>query len=731
MKGKHLVLVLTMVALPMAVSAQVAVSSDCGGGLNLTPPGVSTIDADGGGSTFGVSADSGCWWAPTGITFDAETSEPWIDITSYGWSAGAGTVGFEVEANDRPGPRDGYIHVGGIATRTVHQLGNCGIIVEHAPAAGQLFVTNTACERVVEILDTSDRDVYPTSYPPNPVIAGEGIEYGPDGMLYVADPARGVYQIDPTNGSQQTEVGAAYHPTALRFTHRGDLIVLDGTNLDIHLFPNMKGVGGELSFGGPQTYNGPANVTALSDVTTAANGDLLVAGTDTEGGKVWRYPFLSATESYGPPEVAASGRTSPRGIARTARDDIIVGDGSQLWKYTDGTGTACGPVLGGTIFNVEPSADDTLYVTVQDSATQATLHEIAFDTEHSACASTQTTIATFTTANNPDAIPPLFGVAIANTETSGKLVTKAVPGLPEDSQLFTFFDSLYEFRAIDNPQCEVTVSAEEFRPSDVKDLIATLPHDVTSARPITFWGDNGRALGYHYNEVGTSCTGNEIESTLYEHAIDAYYSGFNPQIMRCDLEEGQPPACTLITFKSYFPGYGFFPDDGRIGGFDPRFSTSFLIDLADENTHYAGAFCGFQSPLDNDVTSPGDAAAPVFNGGSDMPVKFTVALRDADGSFDCQNGPFVTKGLIAVMSLARVKPDFAPIDNVDITGGGSFETDRIVFADPQNKNKPFALQIKLSAEGENLLPGTYQVVVTDDTLNTLYFPAQKTYFVVK
>ena len=84
----------------------------------------------------------------------------------------------------------------------------------------------------------------------------------------------------------------------------------------------------------------------------------------------------------------------------------------------------------------------------------------------------------------------------------------------------------------------------------------------------------------------------------------------------------------------------------------------------------------------------------------------------------------------------RVDPDFDAIDNLDLTGGGSFEEGRIVFSNPRNKNKPFALQVKLSEDGDNLPPGTYQLVVTDDTANTngtstYYFPTQTTYFKVK
>ena len=57
-----------------------------------------------------------------------------------------------------------------------------------------------------------------------------------------------------------------------------------------------------------------------------------------------------------------------------------------------------------------------------------------------------------------------------------------------------------------------------------------------------------------------------------------------------------------------------------------------------------------------------------------------------------------------------------------------------MFDDPKNKNLPFALQVKLSRNGgENLPPGTYQAVVTDDSVASdgaanYYFPTQETFF---
>jgi len=205
--------------------------------------------------------------------------------------------------------------------------------------------------------------------------------------------------------------------------------------------------------------------------------------------------------------------------------------------------------------------------------------------------------------------------------------------------------------------------------------------------------------------------------------------------MRCTNPFATDPGCELIGFQSYYPGFGFFPRDGRMGGNTPAFSYAFLVDATAENTVYAGDFCGFQSPLSWPTNVDDDL--PVFNAGSDMPVKFTVA--DTDNGGDCQNGPFVRDTIIAVLSVARVDPDFDAIEDLDLTGGGSFEDGRIVFDNPRNKNKPFALQVKLSEDGVNLDPGIYQIVVTDDTANSnelgdvdkYYFPTQVTYVEVK
>jgi hypothetical protein len=600
-------------------------------------------------------------------------------------------------------------------------------------ATPSVFVSNTACERIVEVT-SGWSEVYAedgSTY--------EGLVYGPNEVLYALDPTRGLIidLSDLANPVHDASSGEApLKPREAVFNHRGDLIVVDSSvsGGGLYVFPNTEtNVGNGVTLGAPGLITGSYYLGSLTDVATSANGDLLV--TDFAG-KVWRFPFVPASGAYDlPTAVIDSGIGNPTAIARSADGTVFVGEGQFLRQFSFGAGWnatnegACANFGdGATVQDAELSADDTIYVTVT-TASGGELWEIPFDTESSSCGSSPVRLATFTRIS-PTA-PLVVGVALPFTGRDGKIVpdsTKLDFNIPVEVQAFNFYDSLYEFGA-DNG-CEVSVSAREFSPMDVQAAIDA--EGLDPARVITFWGDNAKALGFDYNSANGPCApGAEDGPPLYEHAINAFYGAFNPQIMVCEyISAGVPNTCRLTTFKSYYPLFGFFPDDGRLGGVNPKFSWSFLIDKVPDGAEpvYDGEFCGFESPL------VPDGPYPTFQTGSDLPIKFRVAK-------DCETGPFITRNLIAILSLAKVEDedgnlDFDPIENPDITGGGSSDPDRLVFNNPRNKNKPFALQLKLSEDGANLEPGLYQIVVTDDTAGTLgvseiYFPAQVTFFNVK
>ena len=732
-----------VIALSMLVAQSVGIvafAQVCGVANNISPPSSASFPIDfmavGGTDDFTVSPfPAACYWKPTAVRDPVGGLIDWITINSYQWSStGVGTVNYTVAENDQNGPRDGTIWVDGGAVHYIHQAGPCGIDVLAGPGATpSVFVSNTACERIVEVT-SSWSEVYSedgSTY--------EGLVYGPNEVLYALDPSRGLIidLADPLNPVHDASLdGAPHRPREAVFNHRGDLIVVDSgvSGGGLYVFPNSEiSVGDGVTLDPPELVTGSFDLGTLMDVATAANGDLLVTNFT---GSVWRFPFIPTSGAYDQPTaVIDSGIGNPTAIARSADGTVFVGEGQFLrqfsfdagWNATD-EGACANFASGSTVQDAEISADDTLYVTVS-TASGGELWEIPFDPTSSSCGSSPVRLATFTRIS--PTVPLVVGVALPFTDREGKEVsddTKELFNIPVEDQAFNFFDSLYEFGA-DNG-CTVSVSAREFSPMDVQAAINA--EGLGPARVITFWGDNAKALGFDYNAANGLCDpGAEDGPPLYEHAINAFYGASNPQIMVCEyLSAGVPNTCRLTTFKSYYPLFGFFPDDGRLGGVNPKFSWSFLIDKVPDGAEpvYDGEFCGFESPL------VPDGPYPTFQTGSDLPIKFRVAK-------DCQTGPFITRNLIAILSLAKVEDedgnhDFDAIENPDITGGGSSDPDRLVFNNPRNKTKPFALQLKLSEDGVNLEPGLYQIVVTDDTAGTLsvseiYFPAQVTFFNIK
>lgn len=753
MKGKHVILALALIALPAAARAQT-------GSCTVTiDPDSTVLPYDATGGSFPVEDDAACFWKVTGVVQNGT----WLTLHDYTWSiSGDSGVNYSVTPNTGP-ERTATIAIDAYGDYTVVQEAQpCGVFRSDNALTGSpiegVYVANTDCGRVVNVYNGGDGW--------GPVLTKEGSQYeglvyGPDALLYALDPTANTIVRFAAGDLEPSDVHSFAPPARPRlaaFNNRGDLIVVDDADgAGLRFLHNLNPIGDDLAFDpDADLIPGSFDLGHFSDVITLANGDLLAA---TSAGNVYRFPFTpAASPPYLSHVTVATITGGASAIARAANGTVFIATGNTINTYTfddygdlvalESSCTTFGDAT--TIADIDVSADDSLYVTTltTDAFTkekQGDLWEIRYydnDTHEFGCQA-KSPLATFAPPSPTDGDTPLVGVAVPFTTRDGK-DNPTVEGAPVGSQLFNFFDSLYEFRAIDNDQCLVTVSDEEFSPSIVQDLIETMPPGTPVAHPITFFGDNGRAIGYHYEQVGTSCTGNAVDTTVYEHAINAYYSAFKPQIMRCEDPDGAAPGCELIALQSYYPDNGFFPDDGRVGGTNPSFSTTFLVDVATEDTTYTYHFCGFQSPLTaaipaDEATIPpwNDASVPVFQTGSDVPVKFTVAVPDGT----CAKGPFETQTIVAVMWLTKVRDStgeevWVPIPDVDITGGGSAETGRIVFDNPDNKNKPFALQVKLSQDGADLDPGMYEVTVTDDTAatngtSTFYFNNQKVYFKVK
>ncbi len=759
MKGKRVLLVLALLVLPAAAPAQ---TGSCT--VTIDPDSV-VLPWNATGGSFLVQNDAACFWKLTGV----EQQGSWLTPQSYRWSLLEDTgVDYSVTQNTGP-ERTATIAIDAYGVYTVVQEAQpCGIFrsanaLTGSPTDG-VYVANTDCGKLVNVNNgtpgwedtvTSEGSHY------------QGLLYGPDGLLYALDTTEGdIVRFAPPDQTPMDVHNFAppARPRLATFNNRGDLIIVDdavGTGL--FWLENTASVGSSLTFAADtDSIPGSTSKGTFVDVITLANGDLLASTSD---GGVYRFPFTPANSPpYGTPDdVSSSALVGTSAIARAANGTVFIAAGNTVDTYAFDEAGDLAPLEpvepscatfgdAATIADMNVSADDTLYVTTvtPDAITgdnQGELWEIPYYTYTNGTAEfgcrAKSLLATFAPPEGGGT--PLAGVAVPFTAREGKPNPTLPPGVtvPDGSQLFNFFDSLYEFRPIDHTGCTIDVTAEEYSPSTVQGLLQSAGYP--NGRPITFYGDNGRALGYHYAaQAGADCPGDE--SVLYEHAINAYYSGLNPQIMVCEDNGG---TCRVITFQTYFSGVGFFPDDGRIGGTNPTFSTTFLVDLESGGRDYWGDFCGYQSPLSTvDLWNEGviplatDPLVPVFQGGSDMPVKFTVADTSPEVQGSCKNGPYVTENLTAVLSIARIDPVqrtiLEVIQHIDITGGGSYDdgTDRIVFDDPNNKNKPFALQIKLSQDGVPLAQGLYQVVVTDDTANTdgvdtYYFPAQTTYFAVK
>ena len=562
--------------------------------------------------------------------------------------------------------------------------------------------------------------------------------FGPDLKLYGCEPSKDrVFRFDPaTPGSVEELYPLPDSDPGLRgpqcgwFMADGDLLVTGDDGVWVFDLNNPAGLTVQkLQCVDPVLDPGAEDdCPAVFDgegITQAANGDILAV--DAVGGTVWRIPYDIILGNFDETKIKSdliTDLSDPVGIARTSNGDIFVGDGDELLRFSsDGTPYSgyCEMFPGGNINFVESSADDTLYVAVTGNKA-GELWEIPFvynevDSTWS-CVQPADPLITFTKKDHGTAT--LVGVAFSFSDRLGTLSTD--PQIPVGTSYFKFFDSGYEFTPSD-PLCEVTINAKETDPGVVQGWIELAidsdpniedPNEVTGS-PVVFLGDNGRPLAY---EV----TGNSdcLPSDLYEHAINAFYDLVpNPRIGVKHSYTGCDPCFEMIQLTSYFPFNGIFPDDGRVGGRGDGLSEFFLINVDLLANTGAGEFCGFTPPLIASVDID-DPNLPEYNAGSVVPIKFKVADLDAGG--DCQNGPFLT-GVTAMLSVAKVKPDFDPIEDPEFSGG--YDPDGPpIFKSPTSPSTPYNLG--LDTNGYD--PGTYQIVVVALTDN---FEVQYTYFKIK
>ncbi len=591
----------------------------------------------------------------------------------------------------------------------------------------------------------------------------EDIVIGPDGLLYACDPTQGtIIRLDPVGqvgegclcGPEDVQLvftSDTVQPRSPWFTHRGDLLFTDasGGGEEQSAVQRCAGVAQQpFQVGTDPICSDTEELEGLSfageGLTQAANGDLLVvaeAGEEGGDGAVWRLPMARDTGELGDTALPIiTDLEDPVGIARSSTGDIFVADvretplqietavlddSEQLFlsegvlyrfpHHPDGTlGAAevCATFGPARPFYLEAAADDTMYVAVGGEQGAGELWSVTYD--HSLGTCTQDEIVS--------EAPPLMGAAVPFTGTGAKEMDpdSFPPGVPQDSQLFNFFDMLYEFRSLYYPDCKVDVDAEEVSPTALQGVIdAELGQG--RATPITFFGDNGRAQVFDIAPRSVEeCPAGEVDGdVLYEHALNAYFLAHNPKYVLCHGDGLYD--CNFVDFSSVLLG-GFFPDDGRIGGFDPRFSRGFLVDaktLADLGLSGGGTFCGLEAPVRNvdDPTGP----VPRFKVGSTIPLKFHVAEVEPRGNSNCRKGPFVTYAVV-VLGAARVDPDTLHLlELVHPQTSGHYEDEpAAIFTQPSGHKAPY----HFNWNTKGLEPGLYQLTFTADTDN---FPFQVRY----
>lgn len=745
---KRMFVCLLVIAVAPSVGslAYACVAEDGGDPPSKDFPAVPAENEDTG--TFALTGT--CYWAPTGVNY-LQAGDPWITILAYDWTwpAGLGHVTYKVDPNLGPDPRDAEIVVEGVVVHKVHQAANCHVEYLDAPSgAGSVFVTNTVCGRVIEFSKTAYPDWQPAVYEDSSS-SYEGAVHGPDGQLYVCDPSQEkIWVIDPLTSSK-TEItardlsGQPASPQCALFTPDGSLIVTDTMGAGIYVFPNDPQYPnnppnlGEIDLGTPELIDGSEGAL-YQGLTVAANGDLLVV--DSTNMSVKKLAYNPTDQSYGAPTTLIPGPVNSLGIARASNGDIFVGSGGSLNRYdSDGEGIALCYSFGSAVIKFIKAAGagasptenyESLYVATVEGDV-GTLWEIPFyyedglgedDTSWACGGEPPIPIATLT-GKQSEILPPLTGVAVPFTQRDGKLMATNPDPVPADSELFNFFDSLYEFRpqyADDfTGECTFHTTAKQVSAGWLQQLINDHPLTVGIGAPIIFDGDNGRGLIFDYDVVEPQCKeSNNIVGI--QHSVNAYFAGVtSPTPVVCSGDETAAYGCYATTFLSG-SSIGFLPLDGRIsGGGGGDFSFVFLMDRFDAENSYDG-FCGFKSPLD--VASETDPL--IVNPGSTIPIGFTV--REKNGN--CKQGPFVD-GVTAVLSVTRISPDlkFYDADELSIVGGGSSEDGRVVFNVPVSAKKGYEIQFKAElADGTPFPSGAvFELTVTDDS--GLYFPTKRAY----
>ncbi len=706
------------------------------------------------GLAFTVDNGAGeCFWKVTAVVDGAGNPISWLTVTAYSWVLGQDdTVTYSVTENDGF-DRIGFIWIDGQQAFQVNQAGACTVTWEGAPSAGEVFVAYPVCGAIVKV---SGGEAAPL-YADLGVASYQGLVYGPDGMLYALDAARGLVDVfDPTtpggpvaNVYDRDTASYKLSPAFARFNQTGALVVSGVNSLND---PVLYIVGKSVPvWVGSGVYEGKG---ALGGITFDADGAILSVLPST--GQVLRFPLLDAVSgAYGAPSPVISSLAGALGDARTANRDVFVATASGLqWFEKTGTGwagQASSCFDGVQVLDVEQTADDTLNLTVWNTTTgQGELLEVPFGwdpcdgpTQYDFFCGGAQLLATFGAPSGSSSAA--VGVALPFTgreaftgvdaaycdDTNRGPVQGSKPGdLTGGGQSSNFFDAFVEFipSPVDAPDCRVTISSFEHSPFEIEGVIST-ETALQPSTPLVLPGDNGRMRVFAFlaEDPALCPAGTAGGDPLYTRNISAFFKEVNPKLALC--HDPNLTTCNLQLMNTLDLEFGNIPDDGKIGGFDPQFSEAFLVDQVPPGG-YAGKWCGIDPPVEN---QPPWLQA---NAGSVVPID----IKPVPANKTC--GDKTIPALVAVLDVwyipANGDPAYqVPFADLNFTGSGSGSPYRVQFFEPDNPRKPYSLNWDTNDRNGDPLPtGDYKLTIFDDTAATLggglvYFPPQSVHIILK
>jgi hypothetical protein len=556
----------------------------------------------------------------------------------------------------------------------------------------------------VYVTDGSGGHIYSVTLTPSisfPILATiegatlEGIEYGPDGLLFVCDPTNGkIYRVNPVGPVIDTVFwysgSGPQHPQCGRFSSTGDFYVVDESEgSGVWKFTAVALAG---SF--PATATHVLSGTALgstfagdSSLTQANNGDLLIS--DFSNGRLFlslasppspALPYSSATQ-------IVSGLDNQTGIARSSNGDIFIaqkGLSNRIVRYSS-TGTFisdCGVFGSDRPYFIKFSADDTLYVaTSQDDTNEEVdndndpfINGKIWEVDITSCSSSPTLLAYMPNQGDGEDYAAI-GIALPPTSTS--LSFTYTPTMKDHIFNFNSDSIAINFLGQVVQEFTMTMTKTEVLPADlVNELDPTkFPVGTTCDH---YSGEAGFCVTYSVSPPpipGTDFTGEYQAKVAYLSLDNVQQPALGHELhedtqFSQDFLFGYSPVLT--------PG-----DPGKVGSTD-NFSKFVPLNKPFTGGGNGDNFCGFLPPL---MTNR------VFKAGQTIAVKFQITT-----GINC-TGAFITD------SEARLS----------VVGGGNFQP--VSSSGKSNTDNYFRVSGKqyiFNLNTKGYAPGIYSLTIFGD-----------------